>query len=57
LCLFFALPVGGGSEAGVESLEFEEALNCISMGLTFLGLVDVLLDKYNSRVLVSERWR
>jgi hypothetical protein len=57
LCLFLALPIGSSSKARVESLEFEEALNCVSAGLTFFGLVDVLLDVYNSRVLGSERRR
>jgi hypothetical protein len=61
LGFFLALSDCGSSKVRVESLEFEEALNCVSMGLIFFGsvdfLVDILLDVYGSRALGSERQR
>ena len=61
LGFFSALFDSGGSEARVESLEFEEALNCIILGFTFAScmtlLVDILLDVHGSRTLGSERQR
>jgi hypothetical protein len=61
LGFFLALSDCSGGKARVESLEFEEALNCISVGFTFASgvdfLVNVLLDTYGSRMLGSERWR
>ena len=61
LGFFSALFDGGSSEVRVKSLKFEEALNCIILGFTFVScmtlLVDILLNVHSSRTLGSERRR
>ena len=61
LGFFFVLSDCSSGKARVESLEFEEALNCVGTCFTFFGgvdfLVDILLNVYGSRMLGSERWR
>jgi hypothetical protein len=55
LGFFLALSDCGGSKVRVKSFEFEKALNCIGMGLTFMSgmglLVDILLNVDGSRML------